>query len=242
MLEIIEKLLVLQDRDQKIARLTEELDRIPAERDALRGKTASSQAGLDAARKKVMEIESERKRLELDAESLQQRIDKYANQQLQTKKNDEYQALTKEIANCKRQIHDIEDREIECMEANEKAQALVKEAGAAAATSKQAMETQVAELDTREKAVAAELEELEGQRDNLAEGVDTAALSKYERLLSSKGASVLVGIAHGVCGGCHMKLPAQVVVSVRADQELNTCPNCGRILYVTRDMDLTVAD
>jgi len=50
-------------------------------------------------------------------------------------------------------------------------------------------------------------------------------------------------VQHGVCGGCHMKLPTQVLVSTQqANQELVTCINCGRILYYTRDMDLAVAN
>jgi len=32
------------------------------------------------------------------------------------------------------------------------------------------------------------------------------------------------------------------VVSCRASQEIITCPNCGRILYYTPDMDMAVVD
>jgi predicted nucleic acid-binding Zn-ribbon protein len=39
-----------------------------------------------------------------------------------------------------------------------------------------------------------------------------------------------------------MKFPVQLVVSCQAARELVTCPNCGRILYYTRDMDLAVAE
>jgi predicted nucleic acid-binding Zn-ribbon protein len=39
-----------------------------------------------------------------------------------------------------------------------------------------------------------------------------------------------------------MKLPAQIMVSTQAEQEIVTCINCGRILYYTRDMDLAVAE
>jgi predicted nucleic acid-binding Zn-ribbon protein len=39
-----------------------------------------------------------------------------------------------------------------------------------------------------------------------------------------------------------MKLPAQIVTNCRAQAELVTCPNCGRILYFTRDMILTAAE
>ena len=68
------------------------------------------------------------------------------------------------------------------------------------------------------------------------------ARARYERLVKSKGDNVVVGVQHGVCGGCHMRLPAQILVTCQAQQELVGCINCGRILYYTRDMDLAVVD
>lgn len=41
---------------------------------------------------------------------------------------------------------------------------------------------------------------------------------------------------------CHMRLPAQVVLECRSNQNIVTCPNCGRILYYTREMDMAVAE
>jgi predicted nucleic acid-binding Zn-ribbon protein len=72
--------------------------------------------------------------------------------------------------------------------------------------------------------------------------VEDDARMRYERLSKQKGHNVVVGIERGVCGGCHMRLNPQIVVSCRAEQEIVTCPNCGRILYYTRDMDMVVAD
>jgi len=72
--------------------------------------------------------------------------------------------------------------------------------------------------------------------------VDEMVRARYERLVKSKGENVLVGVQHGVCGGCHMKLPAQTLVACQAGQELVSCTNCGRILYYTRDMELAGAD
>ena len=63
-----------------------------------------------------------------------------------------------------------------------------------------------------------------------------------ERLLKSKGDNVVVGVDHGACGGCHMKLPAQILVSCQAQKEIVACNNCGRILYYTRDMALAAAE
>jgi predicted nucleic acid-binding Zn-ribbon protein len=100
----------------------------------------------------------------------------------------------------------------------------------------------VVQLGEREQNFKKELAELQSNRAELAGAVDETTRGRYERLAKSKGENVLVGIHHGVCGGCHMKLPAQTLVACQAHQELVTCNNCGRILYYTRDMALTGAD
>src|ERR1700677_772857 len=122
MLEIIEKLLVLQDRDRKIHRVQLELAQIAPERESLCAHAATTQTQLDAAKNRVKHIESERKRLELDVEAKKSQIEKYANQQLQTRKNEEYKALAHEIETCKADITKIEDSEIVLMEQAEAAQ------------------------------------------------------------------------------------------------------------------------
>jgi predicted nucleic acid-binding Zn-ribbon protein len=86
------------------------------------------------------------------------------------------------------------------------------------------------------------LAQLEANREELASAVDEGARSRYERLVRSKGDNVVVGVEHGVCGGCHMKLPPQLLVSCQGEKELVGCSNCGRILYYTRDMDLALID
>src|SRR5262245_28211413 len=108
MLEVIEKILILQDRDRKILKVKEELTHIPTERQQLQAKLAASQSGLDAAKLRVKQIESDRKKLELDVEARQQQIERYSLQQFQTKKNEEYRALTHEIDLCKDAIVKLE--------------------------------------------------------------------------------------------------------------------------------------
>jgi uncharacterized protein len=242
MFETIEKLLILQDRDKQIYRVKTELAHIEPERQVLKTKASGAQAGLDSAKHRVKELESRRKDLELEVQSKKTLIEKYANQQLQTRKNEEYRALAQEIETCKGAIFKIEDQEIELMEQGEAAQKEVGNATRLAAEAKKLMDDQVAQLGTREENLKKELAELEANREELAGAVDDAARARYDRLVKSKGDNVVVGVQHGVCGGCHMRLPAQILVTCQAQQELVSCTNCGRILYYTRDMDLAVAE
>lgn len=238
MRDTIEKLLILQDRDRKIRRGQGELAHIEPERQALKAKAASTQTALDSAKLRVKQIESDRKRLELDVEAKKSQIEKYANQQLQTRKNEEYRALAHEIETCKADINRIEDQEIVLMEEAEQAQQNVAQASREADAAKKLVEDQIGQLGEREKNLRKELAELESNREQLAAAVDEVARARYDRLLKHKGEHVIVGVEHGVCGGCHMKLPAQILVMCQQHQELVTCTNCGRILYHTRDMVL----
>lgn len=242
MLESIEKLLILQDRDRRIRRLRGELSHIEPERQALRAKAVENQNALETARSRVKHIETERKALELEVEAKKQQISRYLNQQLQTRKNEEYRALTHEIDTCKAEIFKIEDREIALMEDAEAAQKEVARSTQAVNEARKLGEDQTAHLGSREQNLQKELAELEANRDELAAEVDESARARYERLVKSKGENVVVGVQHGVCGGCHMRLPAQVLVTCQAQQELVACTNCGRILYYTRDMDLAAVD
>jgi uncharacterized protein len=242
MLDSIEKLLVLQDRDRKIHRVQEELAQIAPERETLRNRANSTQTQLDAAKNRVKQIESERKRLELEVESKKTQIEKYANQQLQTRKNEEYKALAHEIETCKVDIMKIEDSEIVLMEQTEAAVKEVARANGEANEAKKLADSLIAELGQREENFKKELAELQQGRAELAAAVDESARNRYERLLKGKGDNVVVGINHGVCGGCHMKLQQQLIVSCQAQKEIVTCSSCGRILYYTRDMELATAE
>ena len=111
MQEIIEKLLVLQDRDRKISRVTQELAHIGPERDGLKQKAVATQGALEAAKLRVKQIESERKQRDLEIAAKKTQIEKYLNQQLLTRKNEEYKALTHEIEMAKEVIFKIEDAE-----------------------------------------------------------------------------------------------------------------------------------
>jgi uncharacterized protein len=240
--ESIEKLLILQDRDQKIRREQGELARIEPERQMLRAKAAAAQTALESAKLRIKQIESARKDLELEVETKKQMIVRYANQQFQTRKNEEYRALAHEIDTCKADIFKIEDQEIELMEQTEAAQKEILRTTQAVSDARKLVDGQVAQLDAREQNLKRDLAELEANREQLASAVDESARDRYERLLRSKGENVVVGVEHGVCGGCHMKLPPQLLVTCQGEKDLVGCSNCGRILYYTPDMDLAVAE
>ncbi len=241
MLPVIENLLVLQDRDRKVMRVEAELANIGPERTSLDNRAKQAQARLDAVKNKVKQIESDRKKLELDVEAKKGQIEKYSLQQFQTKKNEEYRALAHEIEMCKEAITKLDDEQIVFMEQAEVANKEAAEVGKETASVLKDVEVAKAALADKEVRLKRELTELKSDYDRLSAAVEEGVREKYIRLRKQRGATTVVGIDRGICGGCHMKLPMQEVLSCQAHQEIVTCPNCSRILYFTPEMDLEVA-
>ena len=241
MLEVIEKLLILRERDRVILETEAELEGLAAERAATDTRSASAEQAHDEGKQKANEIESSRKLLENEVSTNEESILKYASQQLATKKNDEYQALGKEMAHCKKVISDLEDKELELMmQADEQAETVkAAQADLDAANSDKA--TAHSAIDEREANLNSHLDETRTLREEVAAQIDEDVMDRYERLLSKKGPSAVSGIEHAVCGNCHMKLPPQVIVDCKHGENVNYCPHCGVIIYFTSNMVLEAA-
>ena len=231
MLEILEKLLVVQDRDRRLSQLKAESARIPAQIAAVEQRVKAEAARLDNAKNELKHIEAERKKLEIDAEAKRAQILKYRTQLNQIKSNTEYQALLKEISKSESDIRQIEDVELDIMERLEKLQPALKEEQAQLKQVTAKGETEKADLQKRAKLIQEELAQLVAEREKLAAVVDPDALYRYDRLMRSKGDVAIVPIKHGNCGGCHLNIPPQLAHDARNGSELASCSYCGRILY-----------
>ena len=231
MLAAIEKLLVLQDRDRQIAQLRRERDRLPDERVEADAILAQGNAELNAAKEALKVNEIERKKLELEAGGKWGTANKYKGQLCQIKSNIEYQALQKEISQLEEEIRQIEDRELEWMERGEILQKQIRERSTQVKLLAERVAAQKADFDVREKIIHERLARLESERAALTKDLEEAIFERYERILASKGDLAVAAIEHENCGGCHLHLPPQLIHAVRNAGELETCSNCGRILY-----------
>lgn len=231
MLPSIERLLILQDRDQKIRTLRLELKNLPAERSGLDTTLSAGATRLDAAKQRARDVEVEKKKLEIEAQTKRDSIAKFKTQQFQTRKNEEFQALSNEIKRFEGDIEKIEDREIELMEEAERLKATVGEAEKHYSQTKAHTDRQMAEIGGKVQAIEAQLAGLEAERVKLSQEIDEDLLYQYNKLFANKGGLAVVALEHETCMGCHMKLTTQTAVRVKGSREILNCEQCGRILY-----------
>src|SRR6266404_4315231 len=194
MLPVLEKLLILQDRDRRIAQLKAERVRIPEQVAATEQSLKAESARLDSLRDQAKHIEADRKKLEIDVEAKRAQIAKYRTQLSQIKSNTEYQALLKEIARVEQEIDEIETHELEVMEQSDQLQPAVKTEQSTLKEIAARIEAERADMQKRIAMIDQELKQSQEERERLAQEADPDALNRYERLMRSKSDFAVVPI------------------------------------------------
>lgn len=231
MLPEIENLLVLQDKDQKIRMLSREQEAIPFEKQGAASKLAAATAAVEKAALAVKQNEVELRNLQLEAETKRTSIGRFKSQQFETRKNEEYQALSHEITRFEADIVRIEDKELEIMEAAELLKAALATAQKELAAQKHQVDVLLAVVEKKAVNLAERLEVLKSEREAAWKSVPEDLAARYERLLKTKGDSAVASLEHEVCMGCHVKVTTQTIARVKAAKEIVNCDQCGRILY-----------
>ena len=232
MLDVIEKLLTLQDRDQRLRSFQSELAHLPEERKTREKQIAASAAHLELSKARAKEIEIQKRNLEMEARAKRDTIARYRQQQLQTRKNEEYAALAHEIEAAEKAIVALEDRELDLMEDLEKLTPQIAAAERAHTEERNKLEHLLTALESKKSNLETRIAELKNEHERLTKALDEDVLELYLRLFKTKHGTAVATLEHEVCMGCHMKVTAQTVVQVRAAKEIVHCPQCGRILYM----------
>jgi predicted nucleic acid-binding Zn-ribbon protein len=227
----LEQLLVLQNRQQKIKQIQSEIKTIPQQRQNLEAQLAASVAALTALKSKGQHLEMDRKKLELDAGTRRESINRLKTQQYETRKNDEFRAMGNEIERYEKEIQVIEDQELELMDQAEKSKGEFAIEDKKASGARESIARQMADLEEKGKTLEGQLNQLTAERTEIAGKVEEELLSRFERLFASKGDAAVVALEHEVCTGCHMKVTTQTAHRVKNGKEIVSCEQCGRILY-----------
>jgi hypothetical protein len=232
MLQEITKLLQLQERDQRIRTLQKELKDIPKHEALAKSQLAGDTAAVEAVSLKAKETEVKIKSVELDIQTRQNSIKRLHDQQFETRKNDEFQALGIEVKRYEGDVSALEDKQLEFMEELEVTKEKLKEAQAKLAVTQGRVNEELKVLAERAEGVKKRLAEVEAERSTIAAPIEAPTIELYTRLFTKKPDAAVVPLNHGICGGCHMKVISGTIQQLRLDETITQCESCGRILYL----------
>ena len=231
MKEQIQLLEQLQGIDDQIDRYQDDLNRLPLEVQELAKNLVITRREMSEAREKSPEIEKELRKKESDLTIEQEKIKRSERRLLTIKNQKEYNALSREVKLGKKVASEIEDAILNLMTELETIKKTIDKKEKDYENFEQAFLKKKSESESAGVRAKDALVSLGQERDRIIGALERDLLKKYETVRQARGNGI-AEVKNGSCNGCHMAIPAQLSIRVLKQEELITCPNCQRILYV----------
>ena len=154
--------------------------------------------------------------------------------------NKEYAAILTQINTLKADSAKIEDRTLSVIQEVETLKKQADELDEKIAGENKRLADITEQSDKELDKLNAMLEELLQARAEASESIPASSLAVFERISDNyEGEAMAMVEIHGrkpphtyVCGGCFMSLNSEHANALSLRDEIRTCDNCGRILYI----------
>jgi predicted nucleic acid-binding Zn-ribbon protein len=146
----------------------------------------------------------------------------------------ELSALQQEVQNLRAQQARQEEKALEMMEAAEALREVAEQKALAIKEAEAAWELKNAAGVARRDQLEQKLQELRGKRTAWTTTLDSELVKRYEGMRKTKQGRVVSKIEQNSCQWCRVILTPSELQRVRISSELQTCSNCGRILFYDR--------
>jgi predicted nucleic acid-binding Zn-ribbon protein len=229
--EVIDKLLGVQELDEKILRIKSELAEGPRrleEEDTRLTEQLARHDDLSRQAKEAMRA-GERKNSELEA--IDRKIQDLNGKLMTARSNKEYEALKMEIAGFRADYEILEEEALKQWDVGEERENEAREVEGVIEKLKAEHAEKVAEWEKAAKGLEEELAGLTEERAERAKSVPPSWMEKYERVLGKNGCPVVVEIVDRYCQGCQRHVTVHDVTRAMQASEVVTCKACSRILY-----------
>lgn len=229
------RLVELQAIDRRIAENKDQQRHIPLQIQAADAPLQAATRALQALAARVEGLGKERRDRERDLESQEASIQKLRGRLTDLKTNKEYQAHLFEIEVANKRKGEIEEQVLLVMEGLDKAQEELRQLKTTVDQATKQFQQEKSKLEALAGTLEAELAELDQKHTEIAATVAKDLLDRYLRLKAGRKDLALAPVRNGICQGCRLQLPPQLVAEIKRSTELQVCSYCQRILYVELD-------
>lgn len=224
-------LIELQKFDLRVVEVKEQRRKIPERLETTESPLREAKRIVQEVSAAVETITKERRSYEKDLDAHEDRIGKMKDRASQLKTNQEYQAHLFEIELANKKRGEIEEHILIAMEKIDQMQRTLADAQNKVKEADRVFIQEKKTLDEMDRQLAGELEGLEGKQKELVAKIDKPLLDRYIRLKAARKDQALAAVKDGICLGCRLQLPPQLIAEVKRMQELHACPYCYRMLY-----------
>ncbi len=227
----LELLLKLQVIDYDLGELERSKEYLPDMMENLHREIRETQGRLQTCREQQQQAQLRQKSLELEIRTKEADLVRYQQQMMTIKTNKEYDALVAEIDSIK---STVAARETELLETIETLNTVDKEIGGL-----QEKEAQISDNNSKQlkilqekiDSIGAKVSAKETERQTIITSVSRPTLMIYERVRRGKGGQVVVVVKKRACSSCYKALTAKKVQEIKRHDRIETCDNCGCLLY-----------
>ncbi len=230
----LQKLIALQNLDTTIRKLEKDQQARPERRAEIEREFDQRAFEIRALETRRHEAQHTRARLENEVVEQKGRAERAERNLMSSKKPDEYTAAIREADAARKQISALETQILEQLEILEQAEASLKERADEVASMNSDREAKLKAFDDEADTIGDRLATARKEREEVFAGLPKPMSALYSRI----GARIRDGVAvaearNRSCSACFMSLRPQMMAEIRRGDEIITCDNCGRILYVT---------
>lgn len=231
MLPDLQRLIELQDIESRAAMANKVIAEAPARIAALDALLQSATAALAAATQALTDNQTHRRSIDKDLISAQQRQEKYKEQLMAVKTNDEYRAMQHQIEAVGAEVLQHEERVLVSMVEADEINAAIKKAEAALKAAQAKVAQERGAIENEVQAQQAALVELHASRQRIINALDDkGVLDTFQRIAKVRGTAV--ARAEGErCTVCQVRLRPAVFATVRTNDQIVQCDSCNRILF-----------
>jgi len=229
----LQQLIALQNLDTTIRKLEKDQEAIPERRAGIEREFDQRAFEIRALENRRDEAKLTRARLGNEAVEQKGRAERAERNLMSSKKQDEYTAAIREADAARKQISTLETQILEQLEILEQAEAALKERADEITTLKSDREARLKQFDEESGTNAERLATARRQRDEVFANLPKQTSGLYARIKARIRDGVAVAEARNrSCSACFMSLRPQMMAEIRRGEDIITCDNCGRILYV----------
>lgn len=221
----------LQILDDRTAVLTKEIATLPLHIAEIEKKLDGHKRRLEADKVALAANQREKKGLEVDIQTHEQKISKLRDQMSNAKTNEIYKAFQHEIDFCRQEISRIEDRILDLMGEAETLDANVKTAQVALEAERKEVEAEKKRAEERTAADRREIETLKAERGTVVAQMTPKVASEYERIRKGRAGVALSEAVGGRCSKCNIAIRPQFLQELKLANDIKYCESCKRILY-----------
>jgi uncharacterized protein len=146
----------------------------------------------------------------------------------------ELQSLQQEVQRLRAQQNRQEERLLEVIDMTESLQEIAQQKQIGLQQAQDAWQEEFTILTTRGKQAEEQQRALREKREQIVAYLDVDLVKRYETMRRTKQGRAVSKVEQNSCQWCRVILTPSELQHVRISSELQTCTNCGRILYYDR--------